>query len=85
MYPGANDVTNGGDVPQVRNFWEVYVPGSWLNFLVQNDQQFTYFGRMSDAMAKHCGGTVCKSIAKTNMLSYETSFRPVQITLEKQH
>jgi hypothetical protein len=61
MFTGANDVTGEVDNVNQRNYWEVYTPGSWLNFLVDQGQQFEYFGRMSDAMASRCGGVICES------------------------
>lgn len=61
LWPGKNDITGKNDDPNQYNFWEVYVPGSWLNFLVDGkNSQFRYFENMSTAMARHCGGTVCK-------------------------
>ncbi|KAI2463542.1 hypothetical protein F4781DRAFT_416265 [Annulohypoxylon bovei var. microspora] len=58
FFSGANDVSGGRDIPSKRNYWEVYVEGSWLNFLTKDDQQFVYFERMSKAMALHCGGVI---------------------------
>ncbi|KAK7923666.1 hypothetical protein PG985_007737 [Apiospora marii] len=69
MYSGANDVTNAPQRPFSRNYWEVYTAGSWLNFLVQQGQQFTYFENMSRAMARRCGGVVCPSGFSTDAMT----------------
>ncbi|KAL7934418.1 hypothetical protein V8C35DRAFT_327294 [Trichoderma chlorosporum] len=70
LYTGKNDINNpGSDNPKDRNFWEVYVTGSWLNFLVQNQQQFTYFENMSRAMARHCGGVIYVMTIRPQSLS----------------
>ncbi|KAH0491930.1 hypothetical protein TgHK011_003331 [Trichoderma gracile] len=54
LYPGQNDISNPNpDDPKIRNFWEVFIEGSWLYFLYQNKQQFIYFENMSRAMARH--------------------------------
>ncbi|KAI8945347.1 hypothetical protein F4801DRAFT_594196 [Xylaria longipes] len=67
-YSGGNDVTGASDDPQQYNYWEVFVPGTWLydglfiqgisdSLAVQvNIRQ--YFENMSAAFAKHCGGTI---------------------------
>ncbi|KAI1211221.1 uncharacterized protein F4807DRAFT_466539 [Annulohypoxylon truncatum] len=68
MYSGENDVSGGRDIPSKRNYWEVHVKGSWLNFLDGTDARFTYFENMSRAMARHCGGTI-----------YVMSMRPMQL------
>lgn len=58
------------------NYWEVYTPGSWLNPLLNQppnptNAQFTYFGRMSNAMAQVCGGKIyVASMEPTNLAKY---------------
>ncbi|ETS76427.1 hypothetical protein PFICI_11814 [Pestalotiopsis fici W106-1] len=61
LFSGKNSVTGSNqqaDDPTQYNFWEVYVKGSWLNFLEINGEQFQYFENMSEAMASQCGGVV---------------------------
>lgn len=61
IFPGLNDITENPDDPKARNFFEVFVKGSWLNFLHNEKEDFyRYFENMSKAMASHCGGTICK-------------------------
>ncbi|KAK7968737.1 hypothetical protein PG988_007810 [Apiospora saccharicola] len=73
MYSGANDVTNAPQKPFSRNYWEVYTPGSWLNFLPQQGKQFTYFENMSRAMARRCGGVVGGSYAPQILISIDAA------------
>jgi hypothetical protein len=74
LYSGANDVTGAAENTNKYNYWEVYTPGSWLNPLLQPNPvnaQFTYFGRMSNAMAQVCGGRVyVASMSPTNLQKY---------------
>ncbi len=55
-------MTDVPDQPNKRNYWEVYTPDSWLNFMTKapydpGRDPFIYFGYMSESMARHCGGT----------------------------
>jgi hypothetical protein len=68
LYPGANDNTNAPEDANLRNFWEVHTPGSWLNFLLEDDKQYIYFERMSRAMAELCGGEIHVMTMRPNIL-----------------
>ncbi|KAK0757406.1 hypothetical protein N5P37_010129 [Trichoderma harzianum] len=70
LYSGKNDISNPNpDNPKDRNYWEVFVDGSWLAFLQTNQVYFTYFEHMSRAMARHCGGVVYVMSLKPRQLS----------------
>jgi hypothetical protein len=76
LYSGSNTVSGAAENTNQYNYWEVYVEGSWLNPLLDQppnppNAQFTYFGRMSNAMAQVCGGTIyVASLDPTNLQKY---------------
>ncbi|KAI1119843.1 hypothetical protein F5Y10DRAFT_259522 [Nemania abortiva] len=82
-YSGRNAITGASDDPRQYNYWEVKVEGSWLynglfdenrpdNLKVGNqDRVRQYFENMSEAFAKHCGGTIrVFSLDPTNLAKY---------------
>ncbi|KAI1381147.1 hypothetical protein F4677DRAFT_402294 [Hypoxylon crocopeplum] len=74
LWPGkapGGEYPDGVTDPDQGNFWEVYVPGSWLYSISQNNDQGTYFQTMSTSMALQCGGTIrVMSIAPLDMNKY---------------
>lgn len=57
LYPGDSEVTDENK-SRIKNFWEVHEAGSWLNYLELEGTKYTYFERMSTAMAQVCTGDI---------------------------
>jgi hypothetical protein len=91
MWSGANDVVSSvRDDPRYYNYWEAWVPGSWLYnglwdpkqpaSLPQQANVLTYFQRMSTAYARRCGGTIrAMSLFPENLAKYPYIFRDQEL------
>jgi hypothetical protein len=78
-WPGkSSDYAGSETTKQEYNFWEIAEPGSWIHPIWAAGDQYTFFSRMSEALARICTGNIyLMSISPLEIINRYSGVHPV--------